>query len=160
MVKTNVMKILEQKKIKYQAFEYDANITDGMEVASKLNEQPNQVFKTLVTTDSQKHYFVFCIPVSATLDLKKVAKIVGKKSIDMIKQKELEPLTGYIHGGCSPIGMKKKFITYFDSSIKKLDDIYVSAGRVGIQIKLNVKDLLNITSGLLGELVKEIENNA
>ena len=153
MTKTNVMKILEQKKIKYEFFEYDSNITDGVEVAKTLGEKPVQVFKTLVTTDSQNHYFVFVIPVCNTLDLKGVAKIVNKKSIDMIKQKELFPLTGYIHGGCSPIGMKKKFMTYFDESINNFEEIYVSAGKVGVQIKINTKDLISLTDGYIGSLV-------
>lgn len=155
MIKTNVMKILEQKKIKYEFFEYDSSITDGVKVAETLGEDPNQVFKTLVTTDGSNHYYVFAIPVNQTLDLKGVAKIVGKKSIDMIKQKELEPLTGYIHGGCSPIGMKKKFITYFDSTINNFDTIFVSAGRVGVQIKIKVNDLVKITDGKLDSLVKK-----
>ncbi|MBQ8293600.1 MAG: Cys-tRNA(Pro) deacylase [Bacilli bacterium] len=154
MTKTNVMKILEQKKIKYEFFEYDPATTDGMLVAEALNENPHQVYKTLVTTDSANHYFVFVIPVCETLDLKGVAKIVGKKSIDMIKQKELEPLTGYIHGGCSPIGMKKKFTTYFDKTIKQYKEIYVSAGRVGVQVKINVSDLIKITEGRIGDLTK------
>lgn len=155
MVKTNVMKILEQKKIKYDFFEYDSCITDGLKVAETLCEDPNQVFKTLVTTDGANHYFVFVIPVNQTLDLKGVAKVVGKKSIDMIKQKELEPLTGYIHGGCSPIGMKKKFITYFDSSINNYDNIFVSAGRVGVQVKIFTQDLIKITDGKIDSLVKK-----
>lgn len=154
MTKTNVMKILEQKKIKYDFCEYDSNTTDGMKVAESLKENPHQVFKTLVTTDSANHYFVFVIPVCETLDLKGVAKIVGKKSIDMIKQKELEPLTGYVHGGCSPIGMKKKFTTYFDKTIEQYEAIYVSAGRVGMQIKINVKELIKITDGRIGNLTK------
>ena len=154
MVKTNVMKILEQKKIKYEFFEYDPSTTDGMKVAESLNENPNQVFKTLVTTDGANHYFVFVVPVNKTLDLKGVAKIVGKKSIDMIKQKDLEPLTGYIHGGCSPIGMKKKFTTYFDKTIENYDYIFVSAGRVGVQIKITVKDLVKTTEGRIDNLTK------
>jgi Cys-tRNA(Pro)/Cys-tRNA(Cys) deacylase len=152
MTKTNVMKILEQKKVPYTFYEYNPETTDGMEVAKSLGEDPTQVFKTLVTTDSQNHFFVFVIPVSKTLDLKGVAKIVNKKSIDMIKQKELFPLTGYIHGGCSPIGMKKKFATYFDTSINNYEEIYVSAGRVGVQIKIKVTDLIKITDGQIGNL--------
>ena len=154
MVKTNVMKILEQKKIKYEFFEYDSSTTDGMKVAESLNENPNQVFKTLVTTDGANHYFVFVVPVNKTLDLKGVAKIVGKKSIDMIKQKDLEPLTGYIHGGCSPIGMKKKFTTYFDKTVEAYDYIFVSAGRVGVQIKIGIKDLVKITEARIDNLTK------
>ena len=154
MTKTNVMKILEQKKIPYNFYEYNPETTDGMEVAKSLGEVPTQVFKTLVTTDSQNHFFVFVIPVSKTLDLKGVAKIVNKKSIDMIKQKELEPLTGYIHGGCSPIGMKKKFTTFFDKSIENFDAIFVSAGRVGVQIKITVKELIKVTEGRIDNLIK------
>lgn len=154
MNKTNVMKILEQKKINYSYYEYDPTTTDGMNVAAALNEDPYQVFKTLVTTDGANHYFVFVIPVCKTLDLKGVAKIVGKKNIDMLKQKELEPLTGYIHGGCSPIGMKKKFPTYLDKIIEQYDSIYVSAGRIGVQVKVAVEDLIKITEGRIYNLTK------
>lgn len=152
MNKTIVMKILEQKKIAYEYYEYDPSIVDGIGVAKALNEDINQVFKTLVTTDENNHFYVFVIPVNATLDVKKVAKIVGKKSIDMIKQKALEPLTGYIHGGCSPIGMKKKFPTYLDKTVENFNEIFVSGGRVGLQIKIKVLDLIKLADANIGEL--------
>ena len=150
--KTIVLKILDQKKIHYQYFEYDNSITDGVMVAKNVGKNPNDVFKTLVTVDNQKGYHVFCIPVCETLDLKKAAKQINKKSLEMIKQKELEPLTGYIHGGCSPIGMKKKFPTYFDKSIEKLDEICVSGGRVGLQIQIKVDELVKLTQGRIMEI--------
>ncbi len=155
MNKTNVMKILEQKKIRYNFFEYDSCITDGEKVAEILGEKSENVFKTLVVVDNTGHYFVFCIPVDKQLDLKKAAKLINKKSLDMIKQKELEPLTGYIHGGCSPIGMKKSFPTYIDEQATKFEKIYVSAGRVGIQIQIDVKDLMKITNARFLSISKE-----
>lgn len=155
MNKTIVMKILEQKKINYEYFEYDAGIVDGIGVASALKEDVNQVFKTLVTTDGNNLFYAFVIPVNATLDVKKVAKIVGKKSIDMIKQKDLEPLTGYIHGGCSPIGMKKKFPTYLDKTVEKFSEIFVSGGRVGLQIKIKKEDLIKLVDAKIDELALE-----
>ena len=110
--KTNVMRILDQKKINYNSYDYtETNAVSGMEVATSLNEDPNKVFKTLVTVAKSKINYVFVVPVNKELDLKKAAKAVGEKSIEMIKSKELLPLTGYIHGGCSPIGMKKQFKT-------------------------------------------------
>ena len=110
--KTNVMRILDQKKIPYNSYCYaDTDALSGVEVAAVLNQNPDRVFKTLVTVAASKSYYVFLVPVEKELDLKKAAKAVGEKSISMIKSKELLPLTGYIHGGCSPIGMKKQFVT-------------------------------------------------
>lgn len=140
--KTNVMRILDSKKIKYTAKYYDEKqAVAGLEVASVLNEEPSQVFKTLVTRANSGNYYVFAVPVVSELDLKKAAKAVNEKSVDMIKQKELLPLTGYIHGGCSPIGMKKYFKTIVDISAKKYETIYISAGKVGYQIEIGVEDL-------------------
>lgn len=141
MEKTNVMRLLDVKKIKYEGFEYPADITDGESVAQVLNEPAERVFKTLVTVSDKRVYAVFCVPVCATLDLKLAAKAAGFKSVAMIKQKELEPLTGYIHGGCSPIGMKKRFKTFIDESAQSFDCIYVSAGKVGRQIRISPSDL-------------------
>ena len=156
MEKTNVMRILEQKKIKYNEYFYgDTDAISGVDVARVLNEDPNKVFKTLVTTDGNNRFYVFVIPVNATLDVKKVAKIVGKKSIDMIKQKDLEPLTGYIHGGCSPIGMKKKFPTYLDKTVENFSEIFVSGGRVGLQIKIKKEDLIKLVDAKIDELTLE-----
>lgn len=143
--KTNVMRILDQKKINYKSHYYaDTDAISGVEVASVLNEDPNQVFKTLVTVGASKNYYVFLIPVHKELDLKKAAKAVGEKSIVMIKAKELLPLTGYIHGGCSPIGMKKQFRTVIDVSARKFDTILFSGGKIGYQIETSLGELKKV----------------
>lgn len=140
--KTNVMRILEQKKVPYQSYSYaDTEAISGAEVAKVLNQNPDQVFKTLVTVGSSKNNFVFMIPVEKELDLKKAAKAVGEKSVAMIKSKELLPLTGYIHGGCSPIGMKKQFRTTIDASAKTFETIIFSAGKIGYQVEVALGDL-------------------
>ena len=139
MEKTNVMRLLDASKIEYQAFEYSSEITDGQTIAKVLNECPDQVFKTLVTVSGSNNHYVFVIPVNCTLNLKKAAKSVGEKSIEMLKQKDLLTLTGYIHGGCSPVGMKKPFPTVIDISAQNFDEFYVSAGKVGRQIRVNPK---------------------
>ena len=142
MEKTNVMRILDQKKINYKSYSYvDTDAVSGMEVAEVLGQDPNQVFKTLVTVSNTNNYFVFVIPVNKELDLKKAAKAVGVKSVSMLKQKDLLPLTGYVHGGCSPIGMKKSFLTTFDSSCNNFDTIIFSAGKIGYQVQVKVSDL-------------------
>ena len=140
-MKTNVTRLLDVAKIQYQIHEYDNQTTDGEMVAKLLNQDPHQVFKTLVTVSNTNEHFVFCVPVCNSLNLKKAAKSVGMKSIAMIHQKELLPLTGYIHGGCSPIGMKKQFTTIIDETAILFDTICVSAGKVGVQIELNPNDL-------------------
>ena len=131
MEKTNVSRLLDVENINYEMKEYDKNIVDGLSVAKTLNENAEQVFKTLVTISNNKEYFVFVVPVNKTLDLKKASKATNSKSIEMIPQKQLLPLTGYIHGGCSPIGMKKKFETIIDETAQIFDYIYVSAGKIG-----------------------------
>jgi Cys-tRNA(Pro)/Cys-tRNA(Cys) deacylase len=141
MEKTNVMRLLDQAKISYVPHEYDKNITDGQEVAKVLSQDPESTFKTLVTRGNNKEYFVFCVPVCHSLNLKKAAKAVGVKSIEMIHQKELLPLTGYIHGGCSPLGMKKKFKTIINDTAILFDTICVSGGRVGYQVELEPNTL-------------------
>ena len=129
--KTNVMRILDQKKINYNTYSYvDTDAISGMEVAEVLGQNPNQVFKTLVTVSGKNINYVFVVPVNKELDLKKAAKVVGEKSIEMIKSKELLPLTGYIHGGCSPIGMKKMFRTVIDESCKNFETIIFSGGKI------------------------------
>ena len=144
--KTNVMRILEQNGIPYTAHAYPADgPTDGVSVAKILNQDPEQVFKTLVTKAASGNYYVFDIPVAENLDLKKAAKAVGEKSIAMIPQKELLPLTGYIHGGCSPIGMKKAFPTFIDETAQLFDAICVSAGKIGAQVELAPDDLARLT---------------
>ncbi len=142
MEKTNVMRILEQKKIKYTGYDYsNTDAISGVEVAKELNQNPGHVFKTLVTVGKSKQYFVFMIPVAEELDLKKAAKAVGEKAIEMIKSKELLPLTGYIHGGCSPIGMKKFFKTTVHSTAESFETIFFSAGKIGYQVEVSPVDL-------------------
>ena len=136
------MRLLEQKKIPYRSHDYSSTgALSGMEVAAALSENPEKVFKTLVTVGKSKAYHVFVIPVGCELDLKKAAKAAGEKSIEMIKQKELLPLTGYIHGGCSPIGMKKQFETVVHETAAQFDTIFFSAGKIGWQVELSPADL-------------------
>ena len=143
--KTNVMRVLEGKKIPYAGHSYEPDATkSGEEIAGILGENPEKVFKTLVTRGKSGAYYVFVIPVEAELDLKKAAKVSGEKSIAMIKQKELLPLTGYVHGGCSPIGMKKKFPTFIHETAVDLDKIFVSTGKVGFQIEIKPEDLISV----------------
>lgn len=143
--KTNVMRILDQKKIEYKSYCYlESGAISGVDVAHAMGEDENIVFKTLVTVSKTNKNYVFVIPVAHELDLKKAAKAVGEKSIDMIKQKDLQPLTGYIHGGCSPIGMKKVFPTVVHSSAEDYDTIIFSAGKIGYQVEISPKDLAKI----------------
>ncbi len=143
--KTNVMRVLDQKKIPYRHHCYvDTGAVAGAEVAKILGEDPDKVFKTLVTVGASKRYYVFVVPVEKELDLKKAAKAVGEKNIEMIKSKELLPLTGYIHGGCSPIGMKKFFTTTIDESARNFDTIMFSAGKIGYQVELSPSDLAKV----------------
>ena len=144
MDKTNVMRILDKYGIKYQVHIYDNNETNGELVAKLLGEDEMRVFKTIVTVSNTNEHFVFMIPVSSVLNLKKAAKVAKVKSIEMIKQKELLPLTGYIHGGCSPIGMKKEFPTFIDEVALLFDTIYFSAGKVGMQIECSYDDLKKV----------------
>ena len=143
--KTNVMRLLEQKKVPYQHFTYESvGAISGLEVAEKLGQDPAQVFKTLVTTGRSGAHYVFVIPVGAGLELKKAAKAVGEKSLEMLKQKDLLPLTGYVHGGCSPIGMKKPFRTTIDTSAQNFDSIIFSGGRIGLQVQLSLESLARL----------------
>ena len=143
--KTNVMRILDQKKIKHQTHSYvGTGAISGTEVAEALGQDPKCVFKTLVTIGKSKSNYVFVIPVEKELDLKKAAKTVGEKSIEMIKSKELLPLTGYIHGGCSPIGMKKFFKTVIDISAEDYDTIIFSAGKIGYQVEMSLSELSKV----------------
>ncbi len=143
--KTNVMRVLDGKKIVYKSHAYEPDATmSGEEIAGILGEEPDKVFKTLVTQGKSGAYYVFVVPVKEELDLKKAAKASGEKAIAMIKQKDLLPLTGYVHGGCSPIGMKKQFPTFIHETAQELDKIFVSAGKVGFQIELAPADLINV----------------
>ena len=152
--KTNVMRVLDAKKISYESHTYEPDATlTGEEIAAILNEDPAKVFKTLVTQGKSNAYYVFVVPVKEELDLKKAAKAAGEKSIDMIKQKELLPLTGYVHGGCSPIGMKKLFPTFIHETAINYDTVFVSAGKVGFQIELDPKDLIAVASCKIADII-------
>ena len=152
--KTNVMRTLEQKNIPYTAHTYDPEgPIDGVSVARILGEDPECVFKTLVTRGASGGYYVFDIPVAENLDLKKAAKAVGEKSIAMIQQKELLPLTGYVHGGCSPVGMKKQFPTVFHETAEILDTIMVSAGKIGYQVQCEPEKLLNLLNAKTADII-------
>lgn len=143
--KTNAMRVLEQKKAEYIPHEYDKSVgTDGMSVAKAVGLDPKKVFKTLVTVGKSGEHYVFVVPVCHELDLKKAAKAVGEKSIEMIKQRDLLPLTGYIHGGCSPVGMKKFFKTTIDKSAETHKTITVSAGEIGKQVELALEELAKV----------------
>lgn len=143
--KTNVMRILNAKKIRYSCHSYiDTDAISGVDVANVLHQDPNKVFKTLVTVSASKKYYVFLIPVNRELNLKRAAKAVSEKSIEMIKQKDLFKLTGYVHGGCSPIGMKKFFRTIIDESSIKYEKIIFSAGKIGYQVEISLEDLKKI----------------
>ena len=156
MKKTNAMRILESENIDFEIIEYSTKDgIGGVDVAEKLGEDKDRVFKTLVTESKEGENFVFVVPVSSELDLKKAAKASGSKKIEMIPQKKLLPLTGYVHGGCSPVGMKKEFKTFIDSSAENLDFFYVSGGKVGMQIKLNPKELVNLIDGEFADIKKE-----
>ena len=142
MTKTNAMRLLDQKKIEYEVKEIeDAEGLSGSQMALKAGEDPEEVYKTLVTVGAKGAHYVFVVPVEKELDLKKAAKTVGEKSISMIHQKELLPLTGYIHGGCSPVGMKKFFRTVFDKSALSHERIYFSGGKVGVQVRIRTVDI-------------------
>lgn len=143
--KTNAMRLLEQKKIPYQLHDYTGSgAIAGEEVARFLGENPEEVFKTLVTVGKSKQHYVFLVPVNKELNLKKAALAVGEKSIEMIKSKELLPLTGYVHGGCSPIGMKKVFPTVIDSSAEHMQKLLFSGGKIGLQVEVAIEDLKKI----------------
>lgn len=151
--KTNAMRELEQKKIVFKTHSYvNTSAISGMEVASVLNEDPNYVFKTLVTIGKSGNHFVFLVPVNRELNLKKAAKTVGEKSISMVKQAELLQLTGYIHGGCSPVGMKKLFKTVIDESASSYDKIIFSGGKIGYQIETTLSELKKAISFILGDI--------
>ena len=152
--KTNVMRTLEQKKIPYTAFSYDPDgPIDGVSVAAETGLDAASVFKTLVTKGTSGAYYVFDIPVAENLDLKKAAKAVGEKSIAMLPQKELLPLTGYVHGGCSPVGMKKQFPTVFHETVNDLELVAVSAGKIGHQVQVKPADLLNLLRAKTADVI-------
>ena len=155
--KTNVMRILDKAKITYKAHTYDHSdgAIDGAAVAEKMGQNPEQVFKTLVTKGAGRDYYVFVVPVLKELDLKKAAKSVGEKHVEMIHVKDINKVTGYIRGGCSPIGMKKQFVTVFDKSAENIETIIVSTGKIGYQIELAPKDLIELVGAKTAEITAD-----
>ena len=152
--KTNVMRLLDGKKIPYESHAYEPDATlSGEEIAVVLGEDPDKVFKTLVTQVKSGAYYVFVVPVRAELDLKKAARACGEKAVAMIRQKELLPLTGYVHGGCSPIGMKKPFTTFIHETAVGYDKVFVSAGRVGLQIEIAPGDLISVSGSKVADII-------
>lgn len=154
MEKTNVMRIFDQKKLEYKPHFYgDTGAVSGVDVANALGEEPHSVFKTLVTVGKSKKNYVFMIPVCEELDLKKAAKAVGEKSIEMIKSKELLPLTGYIHGGCSTVGMKKLFTTTIHSTAENFERIFFSGGKIGCQVETTLENLKKIVPVRIADII-------
>ncbi|MBM7653924.1 Cys-tRNA(Pro) deacylase [Neobacillus cucumis] len=154
--KTNAMRILDAKKVEYGMLTYDNKDgkIDGISVAEKIGKSPDRVYKTLVVQGASKNIFVFVIPVAAELDLKKAAKAAGEKSMEMLPMKDIQKWTGYIRGGCSPIGMKKEYRTFLDESSKGLEEMVVSAGKIGIQMVLTPDDLQEVTKAEWAPLTK------
>ena len=154
--KTNVMRVLDSKKIEYNSFNYvDSGVISGIDVAKVMGQSPDRVFKTLVTESASKKNYVFVIPSNCELDLKKAAKAVGEKSISMLKSKDLLPLTGYVHGGCSPIGMKKQFTTVVHSTASEFDRIFFSGGKIGYQVEVSIDDLRKVIPFTMAEITVE-----
>jgi len=154
MEKTNEMRILDKQGIEYKAWQYDNTLTDGKLVADAVGRDRQQVFKTLVTVGNDLNHYVFVVPVEESLDLKKAAKSVGVKSVAMIKQKELLPLTGYIHGGCSPIAMKKQFVTVINDTAMLFDTICFSAGKVGMQVEMSPDVLAKLINAKFDDIIE------
>lgn len=154
--KTNVMRILEKNKVTYTAHEYPhkKDAVDGVTVAQLMNQDPAKVFKTLVTKGHSGSYFVFVLPVACELDLKKAARSVGEKSVEMIAVKDIMKITGYIRGGCSPLGMKKEYRTTFHITANDIDTIIVSAGKIGYQIELAPSDLIALSKAETADIIK------
>lgn len=159
--KTNVMRILEQKKVPYTAHTYEESESPlgdreyGLHIAQTLGQPVDCVYKTLVARGASKQLYVFCIPVAESLDLKKAAKSVGEKSIELIAVKELPGLTGYVRGGCSPVGMKKQYPTVFHSAVEGCAKVFVSAGRIGAQIEVGPKALLQLINAKTADIISE-----
>ena len=153
--KTNALRILDQKKISYTVHSYDGShgAVDGVTVARSLGQDERRVYKTLVTRGASGQYYVFDIPVAETLDLKKAARAVGEKSVAMILSRDLLPLTGYVHGGCSPVGMKKQFPTVFHADAVNHETICVSAGKIGLQAELSPIDLMNLIKAKAEDII-------
>jgi Cys-tRNA(Pro)/Cys-tRNA(Cys) deacylase len=156
-VKTNAMRILDAKKIAYEVLTYDNKDgkIDGVSVAAKVGKKPREVYKTLVTQGASKELFVFVIPVEEELDLKKCANLAGEKKVEMIPVKDIQKWTGYIRGGCSPVGMKKEYKTFLDESSQELQTIVVSGGKIGVQIVVSPESLKDVTDSVFADLTKK-----
>lgn len=153
--KTNAIRILERNKIEYELITYPCKeAIDGISVAQKLGVDVDIVFKTLVTQGKSKNYYVFVVPAKEELDLKKAANAVGEKSVEMIHVKDINKVTGYIRGGCSPVGMKKQYTSVFDSKALEIEKIFVSAGKIGYQMKVSPKDLCIVTGGKFENVIR------
>lgn len=155
-LKTNAMRILDTQKVQYEILTYDANDgkIDGVAVAGKIGKDPAQVYKTLVAVGASKNLYVFIIPVEAELDLKKAAREAGEKNVEMLPVKDIQKFTGYIRGGCSPIGMKKNYPTFLDVSAQSLETMIVSAGKIGFQVELAPEELLKAATGKYTPIIK------
>lgn len=154
-MKTNVMRILDSKNIKYEFFEYEQNPKfSGNDIAKMLNENPEATFKTLITQAKSREYYAFLVPVNAELDLKKAASLVGEKNLEMIPQKDLLKVTGYVHGGCSPIGLKKDYQVSVDENCLNFDYIIFSGGHLGTQVKLKTDDFIDFVKPKIGSIKK------
>lgn len=156
MIKTNALRLLDKQKIKYNTYEYDVSggFIDGVSVAHSINQDVSRVYKTLVTQGHSREYFVFVIPVVYELDLKKAAALAEDKSVEMIPSKDITKVTGYIKGGCSPIGMKKPYKIFIDESIELIEQIICSAGKPGVQMELDINDIITVTNAKIGDLCK------
>lgn len=153
--KTNAMRILETAKIKYNTYTYESNGDfDGQSVADKIGKTPDMVYKTLVTVSTTKNHYVFVIPVNCELDLKSAAKSVGEKAVEMIPVKDINKVTGYIRGGCSPIGMKKQYVTVIDDSCLKLDTMVFSAGKIGYQVEISPNELISLIDAKTDRIIR------
>lgn len=154
-VKTNAMRILDKNKIKYEMYQYESDgFLDGVSVANKLSLPLEATFKTLVAQGKSLEYYVFVIPVAEEVELKKAAKAVGEKSVELIPVKELTKITGYVRGGCSPLGMKKQFKTVIHQSALELEQIIFSGGRLGAQIRMQPKELLDLIRGTTADIIQ------
>lgn len=154
--KTNAMRILDKNKISYKVNTYDCNeFIDGVHIADMLGQSYDSSFKTLVTEGKSKNYYVFAIPIHLELDMKKAAKTVGEKSVEMLPVKDINAVTGYIRGGCTPIGMKKLYKTVYHSTINNFEEIIVSGGKLGTQIVIKPSDLIKVTNAIVSDIVKE-----
>lgn len=156
--KTNAMRILDKNKVKYRINTYESDeFKDGISIADMLGQPYERSFKTLVTVGKSRNYYVFVIPIAEELDMKKAAKAVSEKNIEMIHVKEINNITGYIRGGCTPVGMKKNYMTVIHESVNDFDEIIVSGGKIGVQILLSPIDLIQVTGAVTGDIIVKKE---